>query len=106
MGAKYYTHIWEETLRAIMIGLQYSFETKQTVGKQLLKEEFIESGDRQVYSFTVTYHNGYAPRKDGSAVCRDLQEVLEAHRPFVEFAKGKTITFRLDSKFRFHIDCK
>lgn len=106
MGANYYTHIWEGALHAIMQGLQTSFELKQTVGGQMPRDEFKAAGNRQRYSFTVTYNNGYAPSKAGSAVCRDLQEVLEAHRPFVEFAKDKTITFRLDTYFNFFIDCK
>ena len=106
MGANYYTHIWEDALPAIMQGLQTSFELKQTVDGQMSRDKFEVAGNRQRYSFTVTYNSGYAPSKAGSAVCRDLQEVLEAHRPFVEFAKDKTITFRLDTHFNFFIDCK
>ena len=106
MGANYYTHIWENALPAIMQGLQTSFELKQTMGGQIPRDEFEAAGNRQRYSFTITYKNGYAPPKEGSAVCRDLQEVLEAHQPFVEFAKGKTINFRLDTHFNMFIDCK
>lgn len=106
MGANYYTHIWKETLPAIMKGLQTSYDAKQPVGGQMAKDEFITAGNRQRYSFTVTYHNGDAPLIDGSTVCRDLQEVLGSHRPFSEFAKDKTITFRLDAHFHFFIDCK
>ena len=106
MGANYYTHIWESALPDIMQRLQTSFELKQIEDIQMPKDEFEAAGNRQRYSFTVTYNNGYAPPKAGSAVCRDLQGVLEAHRPFVEFAKDKTITFRLDTHFNFFIDCK
>ena len=106
MGANYYTHIWEIALPGIMQGLRTSFEDKQTVGGQMPKEEFEAAGNRQRYSFTVTYQNGYAPPKAGNAVCRDLQEVLAGHRPFFEFAKDKTINFRLDTHFNFFITCK
>lgn len=105
MKKNYYTHIWELALPVIMQLLQESYCSKKTFSGQMPEEEFKKAGNRKKYSFTVTYSDGFAPPKDGSAVCRDLQGVIESHQPFIDFAKGKTITFRLDKYFRFHITC-
>lgn len=103
MGANLYTQIWKEAFPSIIKGLALSFEKGKEVVGQMPKEDFETVGNRQRYTFTVTIDDGYAAPKAGSAVCRDLQEVLNSSKPFRDFAAGKTITFRLDGSFILHI---
>jgi|GluameStandDraft_1065615.scaffolds.fasta_scaffold00756_20 hypothetical protein len=106
MGAKYYTHIWEKFFPSILQALSMALESGQIVKGQMPKADFEAAGNRQRYSFTITYTDGNAPVKDGSAVCRDLQEVLGAHPLFVEFAKDKIIAIRLNNEFILFCSCK
>lgn len=60
-------------------------------------------GNRQRYTFTIKYDNG-ATKRNGTAVGRDLQEVLKRSREFQKFANGKNITISLKGNFYLRMD--
>ena len=93
-----YIDIWNSTLSYILKGLHESFEEKKVITFQIKKDCFMSVGDRKSYTFTLKYENGITKR-NGSAVGRDLQEVLKGDREFQEFAKEKFITIWLNGQF-------
>lgn len=102
-SAGLYTHIWRRYLPEIITTVQRAYRTDETLAIQLCENDFVCSGNRRSYSFTITYRNGISPLKKGSAVARDLQKILGTNLPFKNFAAHKEITIRLSSTFSLHI---
>lgn len=105
MGANYYTAIWEELIPIIMLALPAALENGKTGSWSLDPNRFYSAGDRESYTFTVSYKDGIS-RRNGTAPGRDLQEILNSYLPFKQFAKGKIIDFHLDSRFNFSLCCR
>lgn len=70
-------------------------------GIKLSAEKFEQSGDRinSGYGFRLDIINGIVPTKSGTAVARDLKEVLDSSTLFKEIAQDKKITIRMGKDF-------
>lgn len=94
-----YYSLWESNRALIM----------ETVingsGKISLREaDFNCYGNRDSYSFRIEYVDGKAVRRGGSAVARDLQDVLERYSGFHEVMHGKDIVIRMGKSFEVIIE--
>lgn len=104
MGSNKYVHIWQQVLPEILRFL--AVEGNGTNIKiPLNKDVFWEVGNRisSGYTFRLDIVNCDIPRKSGSAVARDLKEVLDNSDEFRRYVRGKNLMIRLDSKFVLHI---
>lgn len=95
-----YTEIWQRTLPRI----------KEAVRKggdeiDLNKSDFEEVGKRKGsgYGFRLDIENADVPIKDGTAVARDLKEVLDDDKKFRELAKDKSILIRMGKEFQLEV---
>ncbi len=95
MGKNYYTQMWRNTLPDIIRLM------KQGGGElQLLKQDFeATEGNRDSYGFRLDIDNADIPTKKGSAVARDLKDVLDAGANFRDLAKGKKWVIRMGKDF-------
>ena len=94
-----YTDLWRSLCQNIVSAV------KNGGGKIQLSQEALErgGGDRQRYTFRLEFVDGIMPKRHGSAVGRDLQDVLHYSPEFQGVAKGKTVIVRLDSKFNLEV---
>lgn len=94
-----YTDLWRSLCQNIVSAV------KNGGGKIQLSQEALErgGGDRQRYTFRLEFVDGIMPKRHGSAVGRDLQDVLHHSPEFQGIAKGKTVIVRLDSKFNLEV---
>ncbi len=103
MDSNKYVGIWQQVLPAILEVLANG----SNMNKRLpLKEDlFKEVGNRKSsgYTFRLDIVDCNVPSKSGSAVARDLKYVLDNSTEFKQYAKGKNLTIRLDSKFVLHV---
>lgn len=99
MGKNYYTQMWKNTLPHIITLM------KQGGGDiQLFKQDFeATEGSREKYGFRLDIDNVNIPTKRGSAVARDLKDVLEASADFRNLAKGKKWVIRMGKDFILHV---
>ena len=97
-----YIKIWEDVLPNIL-----DFLTNNNENEIFLLDEarFHCVGNRvkSGYSFRLEIVNGNVPRKNGSAVARDLKEVLDASKEFKNLAIDFYLIIRLDKKFNLYI---
>ena len=95
-----YTDLWRTLCQNIVSAV------KNGGGKIQLSQEALErgGGDRQRYTFRLEFVDGIMPKRHGSAVGRDLQDVLHHSPEFQGVAKGKTVIVRLDSKFNLEVN--
>ena len=91
-----YTALWTDSCPDIISAV------KNGGGKIPLSQESLEQGggDRQRYTFRLEFVDGVMPKRSGTAVGRDLQDVLHHSPEFQRVAKGKTVIIRLDSDFK------
>lgn len=98
MGNNQYTDLWNK-YRPVIVTL-----VKNGGGQyQLYKNEFVQRGNRDDYSFSMTVTNGIIPVLSGSAVARDLKTVLDGSSSFRQYAACKTLIIRLTSSFALEI---
>lgn len=101
MGEGKYLSIWQKELPFILSAIK---EKKDP--KQLNIEEFQQSGDREKsgYGFRLDIINGTVPTKKGTAVARDLKEVLDNSIEFRNIAKGKNILIQMGKGFKLNVE--
>lgn len=94
-----YTDLWRSLCPNIVSAVKSGGDEIQ------LSQEALErgGGDRQSYTFRLEFIDGIMPKRHGSAVGRDLQDVLHHSPEFQRVAKGKTVIVRLDSKFNLKV---
>lgn len=94
-----YTDLWRSLCPNIISAV------RNGGGEIQLSQEALErgGGDRQSYTFRLEFVDGIMPKRHGSAVGRDLQDVLHYSPEFQRVAKGKTVIVRLDSKFNLEV---
>lgn len=95
-----YTEIWETTLPAIKEAIKKGGDSID-----MNESDFIVAGDRisAGYGFRLDIVNAVVPKKEGSAVARDLKNVLDADSEFRSLAKGKSFTIRMGKDFKLEI---
>lgn len=105
MGKCLYTQIWKNYLKDIIEiirkGESSSFDVEP--------EAFEHAGDRQSsgYGFRTEFTNGECTKRpSGSAVGRDLAEMVEMSRDFREVCNGKFVVIRMGKNFDLHIEVK
>ena len=93
-----YTLIWKRELGIILLAIKEG-------GKawRLSPSDFVCAGNRHSYSFRIEYDKGRTPR-DGSAVGRDLQDVLFQSSKFRELAINKEIAIRMSKDFTLRVE--
>lgn len=69
---------------------------------QLPESAFDVAGDRQRYTFRIEYKNGRPKRTGGSAVSRDLQDILGERYDFMKASEGKEVVIRMGVDFVVH----
>ena len=101
MGKQYlYLEIWQEKLPYINEAI-----TNGTGIIEMDPDSFFEAGNRgsSGYGFRLDIENGYVPSKAGSAVARDLKEVLDDSLEFQKLAKNKNIVIRMGRDFELEV---
>jgi len=100
MGEGKYLSIWKKELPFILSAIK---ESKRS--KLLNAEDFQQNGNREKsgYGFRLEIENGIVPRKAGSAVARDLKEVLDDSSEFHNIAKGKNILIQMGKGFELNV---
>ena len=94
MGNNQYTDLWEN-YRPVIINY-----VKDGGGHfPLDKDKFVQRGNRDTYSFTLTVVDGVIPIKEGNAVARDLKTVLDKSESFKKYSAGKILKIRLTSSY-------
>ena len=80
-----YTDLWRSLCQNIVSAV------KNGGGKIQLSQEALErgGGDRQRYTFRLEFVDGIMPKRHGSAVGRDLQDVLHHSPEFQGIAKAR-----------------
>lgn len=103
MGQCLYTQIWKNHLSdviEIIKGGESSFF-------QVEQEAFENAGNRQKYAFRTEFTNGECTKRpSGSAVGRDLAEVVEMSREFREACYGKFVVIRMGKNFDLHVEVR
>lgn len=101
MKQNLYTEIWKKTSRDL---LDLIIDTKEYVSIQLSKKTFEEVGNRHNYNFNLELIDGKVSNNiDGSAVARDLAEVILSNVKWKAFMANKHIKITLDKNFTLHI---
>lgn len=89
-----YYNLWENNRTRIIKSVIYGGGTIA-----LSKSDFILDGNRDSYTFRIEYVNGKAVRRGGSAVARDLQDILEQYSAFDKVMHGKDVVIRMGNSF-------
>lgn len=100
-----YYPLWENNRTRIIKAIIYGG------GKIALSEsDFTLGGNRDSYSFRIAYKDGQPLKRGGSAVARDLQDILEKDSSFYTVMAGKEVVIRMGVSFEVEIivssDCK
>lgn len=99
MKSNLYINIWERALPIILKKLKSSIENDgKTMKYELNSNDFKVVGNRKSYTFTIEYQKGNTKRS-GTAVGRDLQQVLKNSQEFQAFAIDKTVVLHLSKQF-------
>ena len=95
-----YVDVWTNILPYILQSIEKGSGTYN-----LNPELFLSVGNRKSsgYGFRLDIVNGDIPRKDGSAVARDLKIILDNSLKFKELSRGCNITIRMGKYFDLHI---
>ncbi len=99
-----YTNLWKRYLPVIRILMKRSISESQTL--RLQKHEFVVTGEREVsgYGFNLELDNGKATSNiSGSAVARDLRDVIVQDPNAQEIISRRKFKLNLDSNFVLHI---
>lgn len=100
MNTGRYLSLWTKYLPIIRIQIKKSFEKE--VSLKLNSSEFKAVGDRKLSGYTFNLeieHGKVANDISGTAVARDLYEVLSNDQIIVEFIKDKRIKLNMDKSF-------
>lgn len=101
MKQNLYTEIWKKVssdLLDLIIG------TKDCASIQLPSETFKEVGNRNNYSFNLEFNNGNVSNNiGGSAVARDLADVILSSSGWKDYLTNRHIKITLDKNFTLHI---
>lgn len=89
-----YLNIWKKELPFILSAIQKGGDQKEIIPKV-----FQQSGKRKSYGFRLDITNGVVPTKQGTAVARDLKEVLDCDLEFRNITNGKYIIIRMGKDF-------
>lgn len=93
-----YYPLWENNRARIIKAIIYGG------GKIALSgADFIRSGNRDSYSFRIDYKDGQPTKRGGSAVARDLQDILEHDSSFYTVMAGKDVVIRMGNSFEVEI---
>lgn len=93
-----YYPLWESNLARIIKAIIYGG------GKVALsKSDLTPRGDRKSYSFRIEYKNGQPTKRGGSAVARDLQDILEKDSSFYTVMAGKEVVIRMGVSFEVEV---
>lgn len=99
-----YTELWTKQKASIQDKLKKA-ATKQSI--QLNSEDFNKVGNRQNYSFNLEFTNGVVSNNiGGSAVARDLAEVLENSSDIRAILKTEHYKINMDRQFCLWIERK
>jgi len=102
--AHLYNDLWKKYLPVIRIFLKKSTEESQTL--KLFKHEFEVVGDREKagYQFNLELNKGVVANNiSGSAVARDLRDVLHEDQSARNLLKEGHYKINLDTAFVLHI---
>jgi len=102
MGKNLYIKIWEDELPHI---LDFLRGEEKNVVISLKSSRFSDVGNRENsgYTFRLDIINGVVPHKSGSAVARDLKQVLDSSNEFKELAKDSVLSIRLNKEFELQL---
>ena len=102
MDKNKYIKIWEDVLPKILNVLK---DDKDYDVISLDGSRFFNVGNRENsgYTFRLDIINGVVPRKNGSAVARDLKQVLDSSIEFKKLAKDFYLIIRLNKEFKLQI---
>lgn len=93
-----YYPLWESNRVRIIKAIIYGG------GKIALSEaDFIRCGNRDSYSFRIEYKGSRPLKRGGSAVSRDLQDILEYDSSFYTVMEGKDVVIRMGNSFEVEI---
>ena len=97
-----YLNLWKRELPIILSTIEKGGSEK---GLKLSAEMFNKSGDstNSGYGFRLDIINGIVPTKSGSAVARDLKEILDSSTLFKNIASKKQITIQMGKDFCLNI---
>lgn len=100
MKQNLYIEIWKKVSRDLLDLIS----NKDYASIQLSNETFKEVGNRNSYSFNLEFINGKISNNiDGSAVARDLAEVILDNAGWNDFLVNRHIKITLDKNFTLHI---
>lgn len=104
-GMGKYTEIWNKELSFIRKSIE--LESGKS-SKKLESADFEVVGNRKSsgYGFRLDIVDGKVPVKSGSAVARDLKEVLDGDSGFRSLAKGKEIVIRMGKDCELEVEVK
>lgn len=91
MGVNKYNLLWMQEISFIKEAIE-----KKGDSKQLQEKSFEQVGNRKKYGFKLDIDE---PKIGGSAVARDLLEVLKKDSEFIEITKRKHIVIRMGRNF-------
>lgn len=102
MGKNLYIKIWEDERPNI---LDFLRGDEKNVDISLNSSRFSSVGNRENsgYTFRLDIINGVVPCKSGSAVARDLKQVLDSSIEFKKLAKDFYLIIRLNKEFKLHL---
>ena len=101
MRQNLYAEIWQHVSQDLLDLISF---TNQYGSIQLSSETFEAVGNRKEYSFNLEFINGNVSNNiDGSAVARDLAEVISNSTDWKDFLANKHIKITLDKDFTLHI---
>lgn len=103
MGMGLYTEIWKSVLPGILEVVKNGKSGSYTLKDK--EELFKTAGNRKTYSFRADFEDGICTSNlDGTAVGRDLRDVVTSSAEFRKVCQGKSVTIRMGKNFDFHIE--
>lgn len=100
MKQELYVKIWEDNLPWILNAIKKGGDEKK-----LDEESFYRVGKRNKsgYNFRLDINDAHIPTKGGTAVARDLKEVLDRSDTFKQIASGKKLVIRMGKHFDLYV---
>lgn len=99
MGKDLYVSIWKAALPKILEKIANGGYNSIQMNPRLFKMASINGRKGSGFGFRLEINNAVVPKKQGSAVARDLKEVLDESLKFKSLAKDKNIIIRLGKDF-------
>lgn len=96
-GSGKYIELWQKELKSIKKKL---IASQQNQSIQLSSDEFNRAGNRQNYAFNLEFKDGVVNNNiGGSAVARDLANVLEGSSEIREILRKGHFKLNMDKQF-------